>query len=117
MELPEAEHAVIDSRKLRDYILSRTHPIGLFKAAYFASLGYRPENWRDLEAVPRHAALEGEAETGERAPFGQKYLIRSIFTAPSGRDAVVVSVWIEGPNRSNPSIRAKDSGRLEPLTG
>ena len=102
MKLPGAEHAIIDSRKLRDYVLSPTHPIGRFKAAFFGSLGYDAARWRDLEAALRGAALEGEVEVGEQTPFGQKYLIRSIFTGPSGRAAAVVSVWIVRRGESVP---------------
>lgn len=94
MRLPRAEHAVIDSRKVREYILSRTHPIGRFKAAYFASLGYTSENWREVEAALRQAAVEGQAEAQEQTEFGQKYRVRSKLTGPTGRSAVIVSIWI-----------------------
>jgi hypothetical protein len=50
LPIPNPERAVIDSAKLRDYLLSRSHPVGRFKAAYFASLGYTQERWQDLEA-------------------------------------------------------------------
>jgi hypothetical protein len=37
MVLPGSEHAVIDAAKLRDYLLSYEHPVGRFKAAFFAA--------------------------------------------------------------------------------
>ncbi len=40
MRMPGAERAVIDSAKIRDYLLSPSHPVGRFKAVFFASLGY-----------------------------------------------------------------------------
>jgi hypothetical protein len=39
VRLPGGERAIIDPEKLRDYVLSRAHPVGRFKAAFFASLG------------------------------------------------------------------------------
>jgi hypothetical protein len=45
MKLPFAENAVVDAEKVRDYLLSRLHPVGRFKAVFFAGLGYTQENW------------------------------------------------------------------------
>jgi hypothetical protein len=35
MRLPNAEKAVIERRKLTEYLLSETHPTGRFKAQFF----------------------------------------------------------------------------------
>ena len=40
MKLPNASRATIDAAKLRDYLLSPAHPVGRFKAPFFAALGY-----------------------------------------------------------------------------
>jgi hypothetical protein len=37
---PDWEKAEIDPAKIRDYLLSLTHPVGRFKAPFFAALGY-----------------------------------------------------------------------------
>ena len=36
MRLPNAELAIIDPKKIRDYLLSSVHPVGRFKAHFFA---------------------------------------------------------------------------------
>jgi hypothetical protein len=36
MKLPNGDRALIEPEKVRDYLLSTTHPVGRFKAAYFA---------------------------------------------------------------------------------
>jgi len=59
--LPNAENAVIDSEKLHDYLLSPSHPVGRFKAAFFSSLGYTQENWRQFEADLRRQHLSKDA--------------------------------------------------------
>jgi Domain of unknown function (DUF6883) len=43
------------ARKLRDYLLSRLHPVGRFKAPFFASLGYGADNWQDGSMIARSA--------------------------------------------------------------
>ena len=37
MILPNIDKAVIEPEKLRDYLLSKSHPIGRFKAEFFRS--------------------------------------------------------------------------------
>jgi hypothetical protein len=43
MNLPNADRAVVDPAKLRDYLLAAGHPVGRFKARFFVSLGYVAE--------------------------------------------------------------------------
>ena len=85
---------MIDSRKLREYVLSPSHPVGRFKAAYFGKLGYTQDNWQKLEAAIRACAARDEAESRESTPYGQKYGVRSILEGPNGTRAAVISIWI-----------------------
>jgi len=70
MKLPAAERAVIAPAKIRDYLLSTSHPVGRFKAPFFASLGYTNANWPRLEEDLRDLAVSGDAELGKRSPYG-----------------------------------------------
>src|SRR5262245_16189709 len=94
MRLPNAERATIDERKVRDYLLSRTHPIGRFKAAFFARGGFTAAGWPDLVSQLRALAAQGEAVLGERSHYGQKYLVSGTLTGPGGTQVEVTSVWI-----------------------
>jgi hypothetical protein len=94
VKLPEAERAIIDPRKLRDYVLSPIHPVGRFKAKFFATLGFTPDNWKRLDSELRRLIREEAAELDEETPFGQKYLVRGGVTGPTGRMAIVISAWI-----------------------
>ncbi len=94
MRLPHAEEAIIDPRKLQDYVLSFEHPIGRFEAYFLAGLGFRGENWEALESGVRRLVLESEAEAAERTAYGQKYLVRGTLVGSGGRSAEVVTVWI-----------------------
>ena len=57
MKLPNAGATVIDERKVRDYLLSKAHPIGRFKASFFARAGFDAEfpvhSWGHAEEAPR----------------------------------------------------------------
>jgi hypothetical protein len=94
MKLPEAQWAVIAPTKIRDYLLSTLHPVGRFKAPFFASLGYTVANWQRLEQDMLGLAVSGDAEPGRESPYGQKYEIRGTLNGPSGRSARVLTVWI-----------------------
>ena len=94
LRLPNAEEAIIDPRKLQDYLLSFEHPVGRFKAHFFAGLGFRAENWEDLDSEFRRIALEGQAETTERNAYGQKYVVQGTLVGSGGRSVEIVTVWI-----------------------
>jgi hypothetical protein len=94
VKLPAADRVVIEPAKVRDYLLSREHPVGRFKAVFFESLGYSAEAWQQLEADLRTLAAAGEASLGDRTKYGQKYEVHGTVSGPSGRSARAVTAWI-----------------------
>ncbi|HEV7301421.1 MAG TPA: hypothetical protein VGN72_18810 [Tepidisphaeraceae bacterium] len=95
--LPNGDRAVVDPRKLIDYCLSATHPVGKHKARLFASaIGITPDEWGLLHSALLKAAQEGDAVGTDRSPYGQKYEIRFPMLAKDGRTATLLSVWIIG---------------------
>jgi Domain of unknown function (DUF6883) len=94
VKLPAAERALIEPAKVHDYLLSREHPVGRFKAAFFESLGYSADAWRQLEADLGALAIAGEAILGDQTKYGQKYEVRGTLHRPSSRPASVVTAWI-----------------------
>lgn len=94
MRLPNVENAVIDPEKLRDYLLSPSHPVGRFKAAFFSSLGYTQEDWKQFEADLRRQHLVKDAVLCRETSYGRKYEIHGKIRRPAGKTREVVSVWI-----------------------
>ena len=94
MQIPNADRAVIDPVKLHGYLLSRSHPVGRFKASFFLALGYSSEKWPELAADLRSQHLSRDATLEEQTPYGRKYLIHASLLGPSGSSAAVVSVWV-----------------------
>jgi hypothetical protein len=94
LRIPNADRGVIESAKVHGYLLSRSHPVGRFKAAFFLALGYAPDGWRHLEADLRSQHLSQDAVVKERTQYGQKYAIRATLVGPAGRSADLTSVWI-----------------------
>ena len=94
MKLPNTDHAIIDPVKLYGYLLSTSHPIGRFKASFFARLGYTAANWEALDAALREQHLTQSANLVGATVHGRKYEIRAILKGPTRQSAVVLSVWI-----------------------
>ena len=93
MRVPNRDRAIVDTRKLREYLLSPTHPVGRFKAHYFATLGYEVTEWQALEADLR-ATLESNAVRAVAGEFGTKCVGRSNITGRNGTHARLITVWI-----------------------
>ncbi len=85
--------AIISRDKVTGYLLSFSHPIGRYKAAFFATLGYSadaPEVFeRDLAAL-----LKTEISELDVTEFGRKLSSRGFLTGPNGRQACVLAIWI-----------------------
>jgi hypothetical protein len=92
--LPNAECAIVEEAKVRDYLLSLEHPVGRSKAQFFMRLGFARDRWRELQEALLELAQTGEAEPGPTTEFGQKYAVRGMIETPTGRTAIIRSAWI-----------------------
>jgi len=97
--LPDAEKAVIDPRKLRDYALNPHHDSGQYKAAFFAQMGYVAENWERLTNDIRQQHLSQSAEPGQPSIFGHKYTITAPIQGPIETPRWITTVWIFRPGQ------------------
>ena len=76
MKIPNAERAIIDIRKLRDYCLNPTHDEGKHKARLFAAaFGMTSDDAEDLRDAILEAVKADNAKVGRRDEFGQRYVI------------------------------------------
>ena len=92
--LPNAENAVVDIRKLRDYCLNPEHDDGKHKARLFSSiLGITVENAEELRQIILKVVKTQEVRLGRRDEFGQRYTLD--FTLEwQDRSATIRSAWI-----------------------
>jgi len=94
VSLPGSDRAVVDDAKVRDYLLSPTHPVGRFKAAFFAGLGYDQSNWQQFRDALLQVARSAPATPGDASEYGQKFEVRATIYGPAQRTATIVTVWI-----------------------
>jgi hypothetical protein len=93
MKLPNSESAIIPPEKIRDYLLSPSHPVGRYKAAFLRSHGYGLDGWEILEKDIR-SLLPVDARLLETTEFGKKYKISGNITGPNGRMFGMTTIWI-----------------------
>jgi hypothetical protein len=93
MKLPNAELAIVDLGKLRDYCLNRDHPRGRHKARVFASVGIGQTDAEKLRSALLWAALHCEAESAPPSPYGWRYIVDFDYPA-ADRPVRIRSTWI-----------------------
>jgi hypothetical protein len=92
--LRNADRAVIDERKVRDYLLNPLHARGGHKARMFAAaLGYRRFDHARLIKHIREGILTHEALRIDAVPYGERFRVE-IPIVGSGGSAVVRTLWI-----------------------
>lgn len=99
-EAPECNQVRIDDRKVREYLLSRSHPVGRFKARFFAALGFDETTVAAFVAELRRIAESEEVDETEDTEFGRKYTVPGELRGPAGA-AQVVTVWIQETARQD----------------
>ncbi|HET9956064.1 MAG TPA: hypothetical protein VFQ61_16270 [Polyangiaceae bacterium] len=102
VNLPNADQAIIPLEKVRDYLLSAANPRARGKAAFFQTLGFDPVQWEVLRDALLEVARTGDASPGQRSEFGTKYEIRATICGPTGRRAVIRTVWIVNAGEDRP---------------
>ena len=94
MKIPNAEHAIVDLRKLRNYCLNPQNDMGKHKAhQFYITLGMTAEDAEALRDTLLQAVQTHEAQLGRHDIHGQRYTID--FTLNwRGRQTIVRSGWI-----------------------
>lgn len=95
MRLPQYENVTIAQRKMTEYLLSLTHPIGRSKARYFLRHGFSLEAGQELaDALKRHAA-ENDVVEILQTPRGVSYTVEGELATPSGDRPRLRVIWFQ----------------------
>ena len=104
MRVPNAENAVVDVRKLRDYCLNPNHDEGKHKARMFAAaFGLTAKDAEVLRFALLAAVRNYDTKPGRFDHFGQRYTVDFEFEW-RGRKAIVRSGWIIEPDSDIPRL-------------
>lgn len=94
MRLPNREYAYISLSKLKDYLLSETHPIGKSKAKLFRSHGFNEVNVEMLKEGLLNIAYSSDVMDMTMTSHGVKYLIDGKLATPNKDYIELRTVWI-----------------------
>lgn len=104
MKLPNAESAIVDIAKLRDYCLSSRHPRGKHKARVFAeALGLGEADAVVLQIALQKVAIHEEATMTDADEYGQRFVLDFDMTTKAGT-ARIRSAWIVRTGESMPRL-------------
>jgi hypothetical protein len=70
LTLPNGVNLVVEDKKVREYLLSTTHPIGRVKASFFGTLGFGPEKPTELATALVIHVADGEVMDREPTLYG-----------------------------------------------
>lgn len=102
MKLPDKEKAYIPLLKIKDYLLSETHPIGKSKAKFFRSLGFNEVNADLLKQGLLTIARTEEVKEAVSSVHGVKYVIDGLLQTPAGEAVKVRTIWIIDKGHTSP---------------
>ncbi|MCF8076871.1 MAG: hypothetical protein K9L23_21935 [Desulfotignum sp.] len=102
MKLPNAEKAIIDERKIKEYCLNPDHPRGKHKAKVFLSLlGITSEKSPELINQIRKKIMGADCLKGDADAYGQRFTV-DVEIEIDTKKAVVRTGWILKQNETRP---------------
>lgn len=104
MLLPNAQDALVDIRKLRDYCLNPLHDEGKHKARLFAAaFGMTATDAQELHGILLIAVLDNDADLGRHDKYGQRYIV-DFEVEWHNRQATIRSAWIIEDGSTTPKL-------------
>ncbi|MEM8778721.1 MAG: DUF6883 domain-containing protein [Cyanobacteria bacterium P01_G01_bin.49] len=104
MQLPHAENAVVDIRKLRDYCLNLEHDDGKHKARLFLSiLGMTASDAEALQEILLDVVKTSQVQLGRHDDFGQRYTL-DFEIQWQNKSATLRSGWIIEHGSTTPRL-------------
>jgi len=101
-QLPGAANAIMDDRKITNYLLCRTHPQGAGKARFFTAFGFSRSDWEELKRALLAHAVTNTVSIRAVSGHGEKYVVSCLLKTPDGRNPCINSIWIIQPPDPNP---------------
>ena len=104
MKLPNADRAIVEIEKLRDYCLSSNHPRGRHKARVFATaLGITADDAEELRQAILSAVSIEDATPTERDEYGQRFIVDFVMVRQD-RQTDVRTSWIVRSGEDYPRL-------------
>lgn len=93
-KLPANAELIVETAKIEEYLLNRSHPLGAAKANYFLGIGFSHKDVGVFAESLREHGRTRQIVREVHSAFGKKLLIECQLVAPSGTLRCIRSVWI-----------------------
>lgn len=104
MKLPNRRNVVIAKEKLKNYLLSQTHPVGSSKAKFFRRFGFNENSVDELIKSLTEIAQMNEVKEIRELVYGRNYAIDGTIETPSGKKVIITTVWFIKTRKNKPSF-------------
>lgn len=94
MKIQNIDKAVVSPEKIKNYLLSLSHPVGRFKAIYFNKLGYSLDNWEILVEAFIYILHNNKPRKLIKNDFGVKYEVAGEINGKQNKKYNIITVWI-----------------------
>jgi hypothetical protein len=101
---PDFQNALVPEAKVLDYLLNFEKMPGAAKARFFASFGFRRNNWTVFADALRKQACEGVISAEFRTVYGTKIEVVGQICSPDGRDPKICTVWQRDEDNLEPRL-------------
>ena len=102
--IPNAAHCIIESEKVRDYLLNLAHPAGKSKASFFVSMGFRQSEWEILAKALQQLIQHSPITITMTSPHGQKDIVDGPLVTPQGPVPLIHTVWVVDTGTDRPRL-------------
>lgn len=101
-KVPNRNKPIIVPEKIKNYILSPTHPVGRFKAVYFKKFGYTADKWELFAKELKFILSNNDIVKITKTEYGVKYEVAGVITGINNKNSIIVTVWIIVNNEQYP---------------
>ncbi len=102
--LPNAGRAVVDVRKIRDFILNPDHLDNKGRADFFFRFGFSRDNRRELRVALTAHAMSNPVVALTNTGHGRRYRLQCSVPSPDGRNPCITAVWISNSLEETPRL-------------
>lgn len=92
-ELPNAACAVVEEKKIVEYLLNLAHPDGGPKAKFFLARGFSAPAWKTMRDSLTAQGRDNRVTKVTRMQWGTRYQVDCNCPTPDGVNPCIRSVW------------------------
>lgn len=93
MKLPNAQQAIVEQRKITEYLLSIVNPDDWSKGDFFLRFGFSADDWEVFADALKLQGATHEVVRIDETLYGPRYHVDGTIETPDGRNPWIKTVW------------------------